>query len=468
MQLANLNDGGQANVYFSVQSPTGATTCNLSSFVNTANPFKSTIANFVTLDTRFSTIQNVQYGNFQRLSTLFLSTGTITSENYFITTLSTSAVSSIVTNARVFNASNINTIGQISTGSFIASNVLANTIFTENLSSQNLSSSSLFISSLQNQTFARGTRLFANELTVTGSVSTLSNITSLVNTQILNFSTISSYSLGLLSTGTIVYRNFTNYNANDYSPNTIATNEYTTNTLYTGPIVTNNYTGVQINNLSSTTNSLPDLQLGDWGVYFRPAPDTTFPNRLESLDDGFMFNSTLFVHRLSNCVGINTKVTSNYNSTFSLSIEGNLRVRATDAYKPTGGEWIGASDKRIKTNIVPADLDRCYEINKSLSIFDYNFIEEYCKAYNISDKRKTGFIAQHVSTFFPNAVETSQILWLKDGLTLNPDQAYLANYGTLQTLISSFDTINTTISTFSIYPSAVEKYEKLNQLNETI
>lgn len=469
IQLAN-NPGTNdlAQLYFRVTSPTGAITCNLSSFVNTASPFKSTITNLVTLDTRFSTIQNVQYGNFQQLSTLFLSTGVLTAENYFVTTLSTSAVSSIVTTARIFNASNINTIGQVSSGLLQLSNIQANTIFTETLSSQSLSSSSLFISSLQNASFIRGTRLFANELTVTGSVSTLSNVTSLVNTNILNVSSFSNVTQRLVAPGDIIYRNFINYNANDLSPNTIATNAITTRTLNTGPIITNIFNGIQINNLSSTTDSLPDLQLGDWGIYFREAPNTTFTNRLESLEDGFMFNSTLFVHQTSNFVGINTKVTGTSVSTFSLNIEGNLRVSGQDAYKPTGGPWIGASDKRVKTDIIPADLDRCYEINKSLSMFDYNFIEEYCKAYNIQDKRITGFIAQHVSTYFPNAVDKGKILWLEDGLRLNTNQVYFANYGALQTLISSFDTINKTISTFSIYPSAIEKSEQMDQLGETL
>jgi trimeric autotransporter adhesin len=471
IQLANnVGPTDRADIKFWVTTPTpnSITTCNLIDFVNTTPFITSTTTNFITLDTRFSTIQTVQYGNFQRLSTLFLSTSAITTDIYNVTTLSTTAISSIVANVRIFNASNINSIGSISTGLLQTSNIQAIAGFTENISSQSLSSSSAFISSLQNATFARGMRLFANELTVTGSISTLSNVTSLVNTGILNFSTISSFSLGLLNPGDIVYRNFTNYNANNYTPNTTATNAITTRNLDTGPIATNHYTGIQINNLSSTTNSFPDLQLGDWGVYFRPAPDNTFTNRLESLEDGFMFNSTLFVHRLSNCVGINTKITNSNVSTFALNIEGSLNVRAENAYKPTAGAWIGASDERVKNEIVPADLDRCYEISKTLSLFNYNFVEEYCKEFNIANTRKTGFIAQHVSSFFPNAVQIKKILWLNDGLSLNGNQPHFANYGALQKLISSFDTINITISTFSYYPNTIEKSENLVYLNESL
>jgi hypothetical protein len=466
MRIQYANGTGNAIFNFGVIEP-GNTTCNYNVPVNSSPAFQSTITNFINLNTQFSTIQTVQYGNFQQLSTLFLSTATaINIDNYFVNGLSTSAISSIVTNVRIFNSSNLNTIGSISTGLLQTSNVQANVIITDHISSQVLSSSSLFVSSLQNLTYVRGTRLAANEVFVTEEISTLSTFATNINTNLLNISSFSNASQGLLQAGDTVYRRFINYNAQNVSgQNTSFTNQITTSNFFTGGINTKQYSGVQIKNLSSTTNSLPDFQLGDWGVYFRQAPNNDFPNRLESLNDGYLFNSTLFVHLTSNAVGINTTNVS----THALNINGSLIVRASaGAYKPTLGDWSSGSDKRVKTDIVPADLDRCYDINKTLSLFDYNFIDEYCKKYNVTNTIKTGFIAQHVSSFFPNATRTKEILWFKDALTLNTYQAQLANYGSLQKLISSFDTVNETISTFIFYPNAIQNFEQLRSLNKSL
>jgi hypothetical protein len=464
LQYARATGGTQA-FYLSIQPPgTTTQTCNIT--VNSTPAFKSTLTNFINLNTQFSTIQTVQYGNFQRLSTLFLSTATaLNIDNYTVGGLSTNAVSSIFTNIRVFNASNINRLNFLSTGILQASNVQANIIITDQLSSQNISSFAMFISSAQISSFVRGQRLTANELTVLGNISTLSTFATNINTQILNVSSFSSFT-GIIKPGDIVYRNFTNYNAQTFpGSNTTFTNQIITNELNTGVINTNSYRGIQITNLSSTTNSLPDFQLGDWGVYFRPAPNNLFPNRLESLSNGYFFNSTLFVHRLSNAVGINTQDVSS----FALNINGSIVVRtAGGAYKPSPGSWTGGSDKRVKTDITLADLDRCYEINKTLSLFDYNLIDEYRDAFNVSNTRITGFLAQHVSSFFPNAVTSKKILWLDDALTLNTYQAQLANYGSLQKLISSFDTINETISTFIYYPNAIQYSGQLYSLNESL
>lgn len=82
-----------------------------------------------------------------------------------------------------------------------------------------------------------------------------------------------------------------------------------------------------------------------------------------------------------------------------------LHVNTDSAGKPgVGGLWTVVSDERIKTDITPADLDRCYEIVKSVPLKHFGFAPGVYTDDQIQDKHNLGWIAQDVQKVFAKAV----------------------------------------------------------------
>ena len=82
-----------------------------------------------------------------------------------------------------------------------------------------------------------------------------------------------------------------------------------------------------------------------------------------------------------------------------------LEISTDSAGKPgVGGLWTVVSDERIKTDITPADLDRCYEIVKSVPLKHFGFAPGVYTDDQINDKHGLGWIAQDVQKVFSKAV----------------------------------------------------------------
>ena len=82
-----------------------------------------------------------------------------------------------------------------------------------------------------------------------------------------------------------------------------------------------------------------------------------------------------------------------------------LEIVTDSAGKPgIGGLWTVTSDERIKTDIIPADLDRCYEIVKSVPLKHFGFAPGVYTDDQINDKHGLGWIAQDVQKVFSKAV----------------------------------------------------------------
>jgi hypothetical protein len=82
-----------------------------------------------------------------------------------------------------------------------------------------------------------------------------------------------------------------------------------------------------------------------------------------------------------------------------------LEIGTDSAGKPgVGGLWTVVSDERIKSDIVPANLDRCYEIVKSVPLKYFGFAPGVYTDDQIQDKHNLGWIAQDVQKVFKNAV----------------------------------------------------------------
>jgi hypothetical protein len=111
-----------------------------------------------------------------------------------------------------------------------------------------------------------------------------------------------------------------------------------------------------------------------------------------------------------------------------------LQLSLDSAAKPTTSTWTVASDLRLKENIIDADVDRCYEIMKVLTLKHYNWKSSFIPSEMANDRSKLGWIAQDVKSIFPKAVDTVSLYGLDDCLTLNTDQIYATMYGCIQKL----------------------------------
>lgn len=74
------------------------------------------------------------------------------------------------------------------------------------------------------------------------------------------------------------------------------------------------------------------------------------------------------------------------------------------AAKPSTSTWTVASDERLKEKIVPANLERCWEIVKTVPLKRYTWKDETYTTDQVSDRSKLGWIAQDVQPAFKNAV----------------------------------------------------------------
>ena len=83
-----------------------------------------------------------------------------------------------------------------------------------------------------------------------------------------------------------------------------------------------------------------------------------------------------------------------------------LELSLDSAGKPgTGGLWTVVSDERIKTDITFADLNRCYEIVKSIPLKRFAWADGVYTEEQVKDRHNLGWIAQDVQKVFDKAVD---------------------------------------------------------------
>lgn len=111
-----------------------------------------------------------------------------------------------------------------------------------------------------------------------------------------------------------------------------------------------------------------------------------------------------------------------------------LHLSQDSAAKPASATWTVSSDQRLKTNIEIADVDRCYDIVKTLPLKHYTWRDEYLSPQDVADRNKLGWIAQEVEIVFPKAVQQVNLYGISNCRTLDADQIYAALYGCVQKL----------------------------------
>ena len=114
-----------------------------------------------------------------------------------------------------------------------------------------------------------------------------------------------------------------------------------------------------------------------------------------------------------------------------------LDLFQNSAAKPISTFWTVASDRRIKEDIIDADLDTCLENVKNLKLRYYKLRDDIIELDPmLKDSHKLGWIAQEVEEILPKCVTTIPeqhgLLGVKN---LDADQIYVNMFGTIQKLI---------------------------------
>jgi len=110
-----------------------------------------------------------------------------------------------------------------------------------------------------------------------------------------------------------------------------------------------------------------------------------------------------------------------------------LHLMNDSAAKPSTTTWTVSSDRRLKTDIEDADLNRCYEVVRDLPL--RRFIWNSNVAPYVGDAHMLGWIAQEVETYLPNAITYHNMYGLPDAMGLDSDQIFKFMYGALQRMI---------------------------------
>jgi hypothetical protein len=124
-----------------------------------------------------------------------------------------------------------------------------------------------------------------------------------------------------------------------------------------------------------------------------------------------------------------------------------LQLSLNSAAKPTSSTWIISSDKRIKENIVDANLDTCYENVKNLKLKYYKLRDDIIELDPMfKDAHKLGWIAQEVEEVLPKCVTTiPEQYGLTDVKNLDSDQLYTNLFGAVQKLIKENENLKARI-----------------------
>lgn len=141
----------------------------------------------------------------------------------------------------------------------------------------------------------------------------------------------------------------------------------------------------------------------------------------------------MVIKKTSGNVGIGT-ATPNYR----------LELGTDSAGKPSTSTWTVVSDKRLKEEIINADLGLCYQAVKSIPLKYFKWKDNTYTIEQVRDRHKLGWMAEDVQKIYPKAVDIKPFAFvteevIEDCLSLNGDQVLMAMYGAVQELIQKVE-----------------------------
>ena len=95
------------------------------------------------------------------------------------------------------------------------------------------------------------------------------------------------------------------------------------------------------------------------------------------------------------------------------------------------------SDPRLKQDIQPANIRRCYDIIRDIPLHRYEFIDSYVSTFQVTDRHRLGIIADEYEQFFPKSVTSMQspLSHLSTIKTVDTQQLDMAHLGATQYLL---------------------------------
>ena len=173
-----------------------------------------------------------------------------------------------------------------------------------------------------------------------------------------------------------------------------------------------------------TTNNPGDI-VSKLGLAYSGTTDNAFIrfHRGSSTNNGFLSFSTnndIERVRITNSGNVGIGVVNPYYQ---------LHLSQNSAGKPVSAYWDIDSDERIKKNIVPADLNRCYEIVKNIPLVHYSWDDGLYDEQAVKDRSRLGWIAQQVEPFFPKAITTHKVEYMQeieDGVEEYEEHEYIS------------------------------------------
>lgn len=190
-------------------------------------------------------------------------------------------------------------------------------------------------------------------------------------------------------------------------------------------------------------NTIPSIQLSNLDIFSQETPAIMDSRkRINVIQSSIFFNDgDLTIRRVPStiayaCIGIN-----NTYPTVALDIG------YGDARKPSGSTWLTASDRRVKENIVTADLASCAKLVADLPLRQYSFTKEYQTKTRVSGEPQYGFIAQEVKALLPNSIRYSEEFGLSNFHSLDTDQIFKAEFGATQYLLQKLWEMEAHVST---------------------
>jgi hypothetical protein len=176
-------------------------------------------------------------------------------------------------------------------------------------------------------------------------------------------------------------------------------------------------------------------------------------------------NSMAFLgYAFSNAVWINNYGMRITMGTMSADTTAQLLLDQDKAYKPSTSTWTISSDRRIKENIVDADLNICYDTLKKLPIRRFRWKDSYhthpydkCMEEKICDRsdrpnpikpdlnkvdrHSIGVIADEFEKVFPKACIHRNDFGLDDCKAINIDQLIHSSFGAIKQLQIMVETL---------------------------
>jgi hypothetical protein len=455
-------------------SSLNANTIVVDSFTVNTGIFSTTQADIISTTLFLYTSTSIPLAS---ISTGFLSTGGgVIVSTLNTTSLSTNAISTGIWTADSVLATNvlfntISTLFELNITQLQVTNISAAIVSTTVFNASSLRTLISSVSTNEVQMAASGTVTteygFINALSTTS----LSTITFFADTLTGQHAIMSNISVGIINTGS-TNTNFLSTGAMDVKflstrvllMSSINNNQSlpplnTQTNFLTNTLITTSFIGAASSIIQSTfTSSLrvigpsivnPSLTLfNDFIIYGSNIQTLPFTaNRISTTilatASTLSFNSTLFFDRSSFRVGINTATPQ-----YELHVEGDIEQTSAIALKPTQGQWLVGSDRRIKENIELANINLCYSTAKEIHLYRYNFREGYRAA---ADSNVLGFLAQNVQSYFPKAVESTYWRGFDGLLSLNTSQLKMMHYGAT-TKLAELTESNETLFSSCVYP----------------